>query len=297
MRVVVTGANGFIGTHTVRELSRRGYKVVALDVNTDRLREFFGDKPNLHVERVDIRSPKIESLISKGDKILHLAAVASYITEERLLDAIAINVRGTANVVLSAIKNKAERIVFSSTGSVYQKGFQWPIKESEPLITPPTDNYYGLTKRQAEDWIRTFKNKLPYVILRYGYIYGPLKDWGAIGNFIKHIKQGKPPVIFGGSQLNDFTHVNDVVEANILALETDHINETYNIGTGRATSILTVCEACIKALNADVVAPIIQPARTFDFKNFVYDISKAERILGYNPKWNLEKGIRDMTKD
>ncbi len=292
MNVVVTGANGFIGMHTVRELLRRGYKVKAVDIRTERL-EGFADEENCSFHKVSILDDDFQDLIVSGDRVLHLAAVARFETADanpRM--AVRVNVEGTLNVIQACIEKKAERLVYSSTGSVYSMDAPVPIREDAPR---EPSSVYGVTKKMAEDWIMFSGNRLPYVILRYGYIYGKGKDWGAIGAFVKRLRNNKRPIVFGGSQTNDFIYVKDIAQANILALETQYMNHAYNIGTGRATSIKDVCEYCIKALKSNLKMKI-EPARVFDYPIFVYDISKAATLLHFEPKWNVLDGMTDMVK-
>jgi UDP-glucose 4-epimerase len=206
--------------------------------------------------------------------------------------AVRVNVEGTLNIIQTCIEKKAERLVYSSTGSVYSRNVPVPIRED---AAREPDSIYGLTKKQAEDWIFYFGDRLPYVILRYGYIFGKGKDWGAVGAFLKLLNEGKRPVVFGGKQTNDFIYIKDIVQANLLALETEHTRQAYNIGTGRATSIKDVCELCIKAMKSSLVMEI-KPAREFDFPVFVYDISKAQTLLKFDPKWSLLEGIEDISK-
>jgi len=293
LKVVVTGANGFIGIHTIRELLKKGYNVAAVDIGTERLEEFSGNK-RLAILDKDVLDGDFKSSIEMGDKILHLAAVARFETAEaNPQKAVRVNVEGTINVISSCIEKKAERLVYSSTGSVYSPSVPVPIREDAPR---EPNNVYGLTKKMAEDWIMFFGGQLPYVILRYGYIYGRGKDWGAIGAFLKRLSNNQQPVVFGGDQTNDFIYVKDVVQANILALETRYTNQAYNIGTARATSIRDVCEHCIKAMKSDLKMKI-EPARTFDYSVFVYDISKARTLLRFEPEWNVTNGLIDMVKE
>lgn len=288
MTVVVTGASGFIGRHTVKELLKREYEVTGIDMEPSDVRH-----RNLKNVQCDISSPKLPSYINKGDKVLHLAAISTFgAAGQNPSRAIRVNVEGTLNVINSCIEKKAERLVYSSTGSVYHKSSTVPIKEDSPRN--PT-SIYGLTKKQAEDWIMLYGDRIDYVILRYAYIYGQGKDWGAIGNFIKRIKQGEQPIIFGGRQTNDFIYVRDIVESNVLALESEYLDQGYNIGTGVATSIKEACRLCLEVMNSDLGMKI-EPPRPFDIQMFVYDITKARLLLGFEPKWGLSEGIRDMMK-
>ena len=293
MRVVVTGANGFVGLHTVRGLLDAGYDVLAVDLIDSELKAKFGREKHCTITAMNILSGDFKNLIEKEDKVLHLAAIARFGDARRNPQkAVRVNIEGTLNVIQACIEKKAERLVYSSTGSVYSHNVPIPIREDarrEP------DSIYGLTKKQAEDWIFSYGENLPYVILRYGYIYGKDKDWGAVGAFLKRLKEGERPIVFGGKQTNDFMYIKDIVQANLLALETEHIRQVYNIGSGRATSIKDVCELCIKAMKTDLTMEI-KPARAFDFPVFVYDISKAQTLLNFDPKWNLYNGIEDILK-
>ena len=292
MKVIVTGANGFIGIHTIRSLLERGYKVTALDIKTEGLKEF-ADNKNCEIKEMDIISENFKNLIRMGDKVLHLAAIAKFNAAKASPQrAVRVNVEGTLNIVQACIEKKAERLVYSSTGSVYSLKAPVPIREDAPR--EPT-NIYGLTKKMGEDWIMLHGNQLPYVILRYGYIFGKGKDWGAIGAFLKRLSNNQQPIVFGGNQTNDFVYVKDVVQANMLALESTYTNQAYNIGTGRATSIRDVCEYCIKASESSLKMKL-EPARVFDYPIFVYDISKAGTLLCFEPKWNVLDGIADMVK-
>jgi len=293
MKVVVTGANGFVGFHTVKALVDAGYDVTALDVSDSRLQTEFQGTPNCAIAKADILGEDLKRFIELGDKVLHLAAVPRFEqASQNPQKAFRINVEGTINVIQACIEKKAERLVYSSTGSVYSRNVPVPIRED---ATREPESIYGLTKKQAEDWIILYGHRLPYVILRYGYIYGKGKDWGAVGAFLKNLKEGKRPVIYGGKQTNDFIYIKDVVQANLLALETEHTRQAYNIGTSRATSIKDVCQLCIKAVKTDLTMEI-KSAREFDFPVFVYDISKAQTLLKFDPKWNLYEGIEDTIK-
>jgi len=291
--VIVTGANGFIGMHTVRGLLKKGYNVEAVDVRTEGLKEFSKNK-RCAIRDMDILDEDFKSLIEMGDKVLHLAAIARFeAAEPNPQRAVRVNVEGTLNIIQACVEKKADRLVYSSTGSVYSLNAPVPIREDAPR---EPSSIYGLTKKMAEDWIMFYGGRLPYVILRYGYIYGKGKDWGAVGAFLKRLSSNQQPVVFGGDQTNDFVYVKDVVKANLLALETVYTNQAYNVGTGRATSIRDVCEYCIRATKSDLKMKI-EPARTFDFPVFVYDISRARTLLHFEPEWNVLDGITDTVKE
>jgi len=292
MRIVITGANGFIGKYTIEALLNANYEVLAIDLSLSRLSEF-KNHPKFSAVIEDINSEQFKNHIQSGDKVLHLAAITLFeLCEENPQKAVIVNTIGTLNVIRACIEKYAERLVYSSSGAVYSQTARTPIREDEPRI--PT-SAYGWTKKQAEDWILYFGNQLSYIILRYGYIYGKEKDWGAVGKFLTLLRRDEKPILFGGEQISDFTHVDDVVQANLLALETRHLNQIYNIGTGIPTSIKDVCEICQEVLGKKIGYEI-KPARPFDLSFFVYDVSKSKIILGYNPKWKIREGIQDVTK-
>ena len=291
MKIIVTGAGGFIGKYTIRALLNAGYEVLAIDLSLSRLEEF-KNHPKFFAVIEDINSEQLKNHIQSGDKVLHLAAITLFeLCEENPQKAVIVNTVGTLNVIKACIEKYAERIVYSSSGAVYSQTAKTPIREDEPRIP---SSVYGWTKKQAEDWILYFGNQSPYIILRYGYIYGKEKDWGAIGKFLTHIRNNEKPIIFGGEQISDFTHVDDIVQANLLALETKHLNQIYNIGTGIPTSIKDVYKICQEVLGKEIGYEI-KPARPFDLSFFVYDISKAKIILDYNPKWKIREGIKDVS--
>lgn len=306
-RVVVTGADGFIGSHMVQALLMKGYEVLAVDLKFNRLKETDAwSNSHLQTLKLDITDKNLSRFIEKDDKVLHLAAVSSFApAEEDPQQAVRINVEGTVNVILACLeqvkkngrivwKRKADRFVFSSTGSVLDPKTEMPAIENSPR--KPT-SIYGLSKKDAEDWIIFWAKftPLPYVILRYAFVYGNGKDWGAIGVFLKKIRNKESPVVFGGRQSNDFIYIKDLVQANLLALETQFTNQIFNVGTGDATSIKDVCKYCLKATESDLQMKI-EPSRVFDYQVFVYNMTKANTLLRFHPKWNVLDGIRDMVK-
>lgn len=274
MKVVVTGGSGFVGKNMLAELAKRNQQWHNYDMAVG----------------CDILDyDQLCEVISKGDKVLHEAAIARFAeADANPLQAYRINVQGTENVVRACMTKGAERLVYASTGSVYM-----PL-EQEPPITedfPARGNsVYACSKCTAEQLVR--EGSTPWVILRYGHLYGEGKiGHGAIGGFIDKMNKGLQPVIFGGKQSNDFTSIYDVVQANILALETVNTNEAYNIGTGEELTTIRVFDILRDFFKYDMAFEM-KPAREVDPIRFVFDISKAKRLLGYNPEYTFEQGIR-----
>jgi UDP-glucose 4-epimerase len=281
---LITGGSGFVGMHIIEELLKADYKVIVFDINKPKCRcEFI--KGNI------VNYEDVKLAVKEGDVILHLTALAKPgLVEEDPALAISVNVNGTLNVIKAAIENKAKKIVYSSTGSVYSIDAQMPINENSPTV-PYT--MYGLTKLWGEQLLTYYNSKIPSVILRYPNVYGPGKPWGP-GVFLNMLKKKDVPTIFGGKQSNDFTYIGDVTQANVKAIEKD-VEGIFNIGTGKARSVLDLFNASAKALNSDI-KPKIEPARSTDFGLFVYDISKAQKELDFEPRYGLEEGIEETVK-
>lgn len=276
MRIVITGNRGFVGQHTEAELVRRGYEVVGFDIQDGR----------------DLR--KIEDLtrvLQPGDKILHLAAIARFNeADKNPLLAFEVNVRGTQNLMEAAQLVGVDRVVYASTGSVYMPVEEVPIKEDFPIRG---NSVYGCTKALAELTIMGLG--VPYIILRYGHLYGGTKRRGAVGGFLTAMEEGRAPVLWGGKQTNDFTYIKDIVDANITALFSEALNEAYNIGTGVELSTEKVFKIMAKELKYDKKVERL-PARQVDPVRFWYDVSKAENLLGFKAKWSFRAGLKDFIK-
>jgi UDP-glucose 4-epimerase len=284
MRILITGGSGFVGHHITEELLNRGYNVAVFDIKEPKFRSEF-----IKGDITDYQD--VEQAVKEGDVILHLTALAKPgLVEEDPVPAINVNVNGTMNVIKAAIENKAKKIIYSSTGSVYAIDAKMPIDENSPTV-PYT--MYGLTKLWGEQLLAYYKSKMPYAILRYPNVYGPGKPWGP-GTFLSMLKKKDVPTIFSGKQQNDFTYIGDVVQANVKAIERD-VEGVFNIGTGKARSVLDLFNASAKALGSDI-KPKIEPAKSTDFALFVYDISKAKKELGYEPRYGLEEGIEETVR-
>ena len=286
-RIIITGYLGFIGSHTVKELEKRGSEVIGYDLK----------------EGNDVcDTEKLKNFIQKGDRILHLAAVARFTdADANPAEAYRTNVGGTASVLQAAAEKGAERVVYSSTGSVLMPLWVNPIRENN--VELQGNSHYGFSKAAAEKLFWLPQYTTPYVILRYGHLYGEGKvGHGAVNAFLERMQRGLKPVIFGGAQSNEFCYIKDIVQANILAIETENVNEVYNIGYGKDYTIQQVYEIMNKVLveTGKIKEPIeaeYGPARNVDAPFFAYDISRAKRLLGYKPVWDLEDGITDMIKE
>jgi nucleoside-diphosphate-sugar epimerase len=282
VRCLVTGGSGFVGAATIRLLQERGHEVFNYDL----------------MEGYDIRDAGqlgFQLGAFKAQRILHLAAIA------RFADADAnpklaheTNVLGTKNVAEVAA-NLHIPVVYASTGSVFM-----PIKQKPPIredFAACGNSVYGCTKYLGELYI--MNGTAPWIILRYAHLYGFEKRMhGLIGGFLARIERGLAPTLYGGKQSNDFTYIADVADANVKALETtwDKWNQVYNIGTGEELSAEDAGRIVCETWGYDGAIEV-KEQRTVDPDRFVFDCSKADRMLGFRAKYDFRAGLEDMKKN
>jgi nucleoside-diphosphate-sugar epimerase len=306
MRVLVTGGGGFIGSHLVEALLQRGASVRVLDNLTT------GHRANLagvlarpeapdtftFIEG-DVRDRKTVQEAAKGaEYVLHQAALPS--VQRSVEDPIAsdrVNVVGTLNVLVAAREAGVRRVVYASSSSVYGDSPQLPKTESMP--TNPLSPY-AVSKLAAEAYCRAFSRVygLETVSLRYFNVFGPRQDPNSLyaavlPRFIEALLSQKPAVIYGdGTQSRDFTYIDNVVQANLLALDAAGVSgEVFNIACGESITLKVVLEY-LAELSKAVVAPEYQAPRAGDIKHSLADISKAERMLGYRPVIPFREGLK-----
>jgi len=311
-KILVTGGAGFIGSHLVDRLIKKGHRVVVVDnlsnskkdynppsASSHSLREWV---PNLNKKakfyKIDIRNPEISQIFKKEkpEIIYHLAAQIDVrkSTENPVQDA-KINILGTLNILENCKKNKVKKFIFSSSVGVYGEPKNLPVKENHPLnpFAP-----YPITKLAIEKYLNYFKTQgLDFVSLRYANIYGPrqpseIGEGGVIAIFINKILKGERPTIFGrGNQTRDFLYVNDAVNAAVLALKAPS-GSIYNVGTNKEITINGLLKLIAKILNKNV-KPIFQPLRQGEIIRSRIDFSKIKKELGWKPKYTLENGLKE----
>jgi UDP-glucose 4-epimerase len=296
MKSLVTGGAGFIGSHIVDKLINLGHEVRVIDDESAECNETFYKNPKAQHHKIDICDfDGILPIFSGIDYVFHLAAESRIQpTLARPQRACQVNVTGTCNVLQAARINNAKKVVYSSTSSAYGLKNVPPLKEdmSRDCLNP-----YSVTKVAAEDLCKMYYSlfNLPTVIFRYFNVYGerqPLKGQYApvIGIFLRQKAAGESMTVVGdGLQRRDFTHVSDVVDANInAAFDTnpENLGQIFNIGTGRNHNMLELCEMI--GGKYKFIAPRLGEARIT-----LADISKAEKSLNYYPKVTLEKWIQE----
>ena len=297
MRALVTGGAGFIGSHICQELLSRGHQVIAIDnLASGRLENFeeFCNTKNFEFKKVDILDPDRLAPLFKGvDWVFHMAGLADIVPSiekpELYFD---VNVKGTLNVLEAARDSGVKRFAYAASSSSYGIPEKFPTPETTP-IAPQYP--YALTKYLGEElvlhWSQTYK--LSAFSLRLFNVYGPRSrtsgTYGAVfGVFLAQKLNRKPYTVVGdGTQTRDFTFVTDVVDAFILATESDLSGEFLNVGSGNTYSV----NHLVELLGGDVE---YVPKRPGEPNCTFADVSKIERLLGWKAKVPFEKGVQKM---
>ncbi|MEW6172028.1 MAG: SDR family oxidoreductase [Bacillota bacterium] len=296
---LVTGGAGFIGSHIVEELVRKGEQVRVLDnLSTGKKENLAHLAGEIELVEGDITNTADVARSVKGvDYILHQAALAS--VDRSIQDPLLtneVNITGTLNLLRAACENKVKRFIYASSSSVY--GNIPSLRKSEDLPADPLSPY-AVTKYTGELYCRIFHRiyGLQTVALRYFNVFGPRQDPNSmyaavVPLFISALLQGKSPVIYGdGDQSRDFVYVSNIVAANLLACSAPYApGEVYNVGCGSQITInelLTVLKQIIKS----DVTPVYQEPRPGDIRDSLADISLARQKLGYEPSVSLQEGL------
>ena len=300
MKYAVTGGAGFIGSHLVKNLVEHGNEIIVIDnLNTGKKKNIEKFSGKIDFFEVDIRDfNAIEDILKNVDGVFHEAALASVQDSFRIPDEFFdVNVNGTENIFKIA-KKLGIKVVYASSSSVYGNPISIPIKENDDKNP---FNPYAKTKLEDDKLAEKYaKSGLKVIGLRYFNVFGPRqsKEYaGVIRLFLERIQQGLPPLINGdGLQVRDFVYVDDVVNANILAMESDVDAEFFNIGTGSTISILDLATMIIK-FSGLKLKPIHQPAVPGDVKSTQADITKAKMMLKWKPTTSLKDWLKSAVLD
>ena len=299
---LVTGGAGFIGSNLCEAILSLGYKVRCLDdLSTGKQKnvDLFIDNPNYEFIKGDIKDFETCLKATEGvDYVLNQAAWGSVPRSiEMPLFYCANNIQGTLNMMEASRQNKVKKFVYASSSSVYGDEPNLPKQEGREgnLLSP-----YALTKRCDEEWAKQYTRHygLDTYGLRYFNVFGRRQDpdgayAAVIPKFIKQLINGETPKINGdGRQSRDFTYIENVIEANLKACLANHeaAGEAFNIAFGGREYLIDIYYGLTKALNIDR-EPLFGPDRPGDIKHSNADISKARRLLGYDPQWSFERGI------
>jgi len=296
---LITGGAGFIGSHLAEALVGRGHQVrVADNLSTGR-RSNLDHLPAVELLEGDLADPSFAARAVRGvEYVLHQAAIPS--VPRSVLDPVAshrANVDASLNVLVASRDAGVKRLVYAGSSSAYGDAAALPKREDMPAqpLSP-----YALQKLMVEQYCALFTRLygLDTVTIRYFNVFGPRQDPGSpysgvISQFAAALLDGRRPTIYGdGEQTRDFTYVANVVDGVLRACEATGIaGEVINVATGGRTSLNRLL-ALMQAITATALCPIHAEARAGDIRDSQADISKARRLLGYEPSVGLEEGLR-----
>ena len=298
---LVTGGAGFIGSNLVRRLAGQGARVrVFDDLSSGHLENLAGLEASVEFVRGDLRdAAAVRAAVRGAGAVFHVGALASV---QASVDDPAttheVNVTGTLNLLLAARDAGAERVVFSSSASIYGDSPEMPKREGMP---PEPLTGYALSKLAGEHYGRIFHGLygLEFFALRYFNVFGPRQDPAShyaavIPLFMRAYAAGRQPTIYGdGGQTRDFTFVEDIVSANLccLAAPKSAAGGVYNVAYGDRVSVNDLA-AQIAALAGRPFAPVYAPARAGDIRESQSDSALARRVLGWKPAHTFADGLR-----
>jgi UDP-glucose 4-epimerase len=307
MEALVTGGAGFIGSHLVDALVKRGDRVVVIDDLSTGRRENLDqaiDKGALLLEAEITDEAAVTDAFEahRPELVFHLAAQIDVrrSVSEPVFD-LGVNVAGTLNLLEAARRTQARRLLLASTGgAIYGEGTGRPLPLDEQAECRP-DAPYGQSKYAAEGYLALYSRLygLSTVALRLGNVYGsrqdPLGEAGVVAIFCGALLDGGTPKVFGdGHQTRDYVYVGDVVEAFLLAGAESDAQGTYNIGTGVETSVLELGRQLAGVCNREF-DPEMVPPRPGEVQRIAIDSARAVDDLGWRPRTSLLEGLRRTT--
>lgn len=299
MKILVTGGNGFIGSHVCEQLIKSGYDVTSLDIKFD------SNSKNLKCKKKIVDIAKNDSLVDEiknSDMIIHLAAISR--VDDAQADPIRCfktNVIGVLKII-EAMRNTKSKLIFSSSREVYGEPKKVPVVESDeknPLTV------YGSSKLAAEQLLKTYRKLygLDYVTLRLANVYGSPRDLPqrVIPRFIEQSRKGEPFTINGGKQVIDFTFIDDVVDGiekvikEISSEESEILGNDFNFSTGVGISVGDLAKL-IKTTFDSKSELTFNEARNYDVQNFIGEYSKAQKAFSFEPRHSLKEGLMKYKK-
>lgn len=296
MKVLITGATGFIGKRLYKETKARGLDVVGISKS-----EIEG---GAGIKLIDItKKGDVDDLFSwsKFDLVFHLAAYIpknhDKLSADEIYKCFDVNTLGTINLLEAGVKYGVKRFVYASSASVYSaEPKKFPVTEED--VEPR--NFYGESKLLAELYVGKYarENGFSYSCLRYSSVYGPgQKKNSVLPLFIDTARVGGELNVFGsGNRSQDFVFVDDVVDATVLAGQSEN-SGVYNIGSGRETTMIELAKTITSVVGKGTISYVPSPkGKPEDKQQFYMDISSAKRELGYSPKITLNEGIDLVNK-
>jgi nucleoside-diphosphate-sugar epimerase len=305
VNVAITGGAGFIGSHLAEKYLLAGAKVEIIDnfLRGSKVGHLKGNK-NLAIHEADVRdSDAMNKILKNMDIVFHLAAVVG-VEETQIapLEVLDVEIRGTENILNSAVKNKVKKVIFGSSSEVY--GDSKELMKEDAILSPKST--YAVTKLVGEEYCKAFYQRygLEFVILRYFNVYGPRQDERfVISRFMRRLMDNQVLYIYGdGKQTRDFTYIEDAVNITMLSATKDAAKcDALNVGAGATTSINELAKVIIKVMGMDARKPVYidydkTRPREIEIYSRTADISKTQNKLQYVSKISLDEGIRQLER-
>ena len=305
-RLVVVGGAGLIGSHTVDLLTREDVGEIVVYDNF-----FRGTHANLARALGDPRVKCFEAggdicqtdilnaALKNANGVYHFAALWLLQCHDYPRAAFDVNVRGTFNVIEACVANGVNRLVYSSSASVYGDAIEEPMTEDHPFNNK---NFYGATKICGEAMLHAFHHRfgLNYVGLRYMNVYGPRQDYrgayiAVIMKMLDSIDRGEGPTVLGdGTEAFDFIAVEDCARANICAMKSDMVDRCYNVGTGRRTSLRELAERLLALTGSNQPIKYAPRSQATLVRNRIGSPERATQEIGFEAQISLDQGLSDL---
>ena len=305
-KFVVVGGAGLIGSHSVDRLLQHDVKEVVIydnfvRGNRENLSSALRD-PRLRIYDVGgdvMQTDILQDAFEGADGVFHFAALWLLQCHEYPRTAFDVNVRGTFNVMEACVANGVERLVYSSSASVYGDAITEPMDEEHPFNN---QNFYGATKIAGEAMMRAFHHRygLNFVGLRYMNVYGPRQDYhgayiAVIMKMLDAIDRGESPTIMGeGSEAFDFVAVEDCALANVRAMQANTADEFYNVGTGKRTSLKELAEKLIQLTGSNQPIQYAPRSQATLVRNRIGCPKKASEQIGFDAEIDLDEGLKRL---
>jgi UDP-glucose 4-epimerase len=304
-KFLVTGGAGLMGSHIADRLLAGGATEIILLDNFIRgsmhnIADILKDK-RVQLVKGDIRDLDLLMKLATGmDGIFHMAAIRITACADNPREAMEVMLTGTHNVIQAAVEKKVGKLLYASSASIYGLADSFPTDEKHNPYNNRT--YYGAAKIAGEGMVRSFAEMygLQYVALRYFNVYGPRMDIDGkytevLVRWLDRIDSGQTPLIFGdGSQTMDLINIDDITDANILAMESDVTDEVFNVASGTETSLLGLLRAVLK-VTGSTLEPEFLPERSVNpVPRRLANTNKAKELLGFKAKVSLEEGLRRL---